>query len=559
MSSATQGGPAAPADRRWLVLVVVAVAQLMVVLDSTVVNIALPSAQRALGFPNSDRQWVVTAYALAFGSLLLVGGRLGDMFSRKWVFITGLAGFALASALGGAAVSFEMLVAARALQGAFGAILAPSALGTLVSTFQDPRERGRAFGVFGSVAAGGGAVGLILGGALTQYLSWRYTLYVNLIFAVLAITGALLYIRSTRSATRPQMDWPGAILACAGLFLIVFGFSHAETAGWTAALTIGSLVAGVLVLAGFVLAERRVSHPLLPLHVILDRTRGGAYVSVFLSGIAIFGVFLFLTYYMQLIKGDSPLTTGLLFLPLIGCILISSNSSSIVLLPRVGPRVLIACGMLLGLLGMIYLTQLTPTSSYLGGILPALLVMGLGFGLIFAPGINTATAGVQRQDSGVASALVNTMQQVGGSIGTSALSTIALTATTSYLVAHHTGRLAQATAAVHGYTLAFTVSAGLFGLGVILAIVLLPSRQRLEELRSQAAAPIPTPAATGPALAPAAGSPPAESAPTLEPVGSGGPGPAAASHLEAHAIPVALLCCSPLINSGTRLPPGAAL
>jgi EmrB/QacA subfamily drug resistance transporter len=542
--------PSAPVDRRWLVLVVVAVAQLMVVLDSTIVNIALPSAQHALGFANSDRQWVVTAYALAFGSLLLVGGRLGDMFSRKRVFITGLAGFALASALGGAAVSFEMLVAARALQGAFGAILAPSALGTLVSTFQDPRERGRAFGVFGSVAAGGGAVGLILGGALTQYLSWRFTLYVNLIFAVIAITGALMYIRSTRPATRPRMDWPGAVLACAGLFLIVFGFSHAETAGWTAALTIGSLVAGALVLAGFVLAERRVSHPLLPLHVILDRTRGGAYVSVFLSGIAIFGVFLFLTYYMQLIKGDSPLTTGLLFLPLIGCILISSNSSSIVLLPKVGPRVLIASGMLLGMLGMIYLTQLTPTSSYLGGILPALLVMGLGFGLIFAPGINTATAGVQRQDSGVASALVNTMQQVGGSIGTSALSTIALTATTSYLVAHHTGRLAQATAAVHGYTLAFSVSAGLFGLGVILAIVLLPSRDRLEELRNQAATPIPAPAAAEPALAPA---------PALEPAGAGGPGPAAATHLEAHAIPVALLCCSPLINSGAKLPPGPAL
>jgi EmrB/QacA subfamily drug resistance transporter len=540
---------------------VVAVAQLMVVLDSTIVNIALPSAQHALGFPNSDRQWVVTAYALAFGSLLLVGGRLGDMFSRKWVFIAGLAGFALASALGGAAISFEMLVAARALQGAFGAVLAPSALGTLVSTFQDPRERGRAFGVFGSVAAGGGAVGLILGGALTQYLSWRYTLYVNLVFAVLAIAGALAYIRSTRPATRPRMDWPGGILACVGLFLIVFGFSHAETAGWTAALTIGSLVVGVLVLAGFVLAEQRVSHPLLPLHVILDRTRGGSYVAVFLSGIAIFGVFLFLTYYMQLIKGESPLTTGLLFLPLIGCILISSNLSSIVLLPRVGPRVLIASGMLLGLIGMIYLTQLTVTSSYLSGVLPALLVMGLGFGLIFAPSINTATAGVQRQDSGVASALVNTMQQVGGSIGTSALSTIALTATTSYLVAHHTGPQAPLTAAVHGYTLAFAVSAGLFGLGVILAIALLPSRHRLEELRNQAASPAPAPAAAEPAPAPAPESAPA---PAMEPASARTTEPApepapATTHLEMNAIPVALLCCSPVINHGSKSPAAPTL
>src|SRR5690349_10925357 len=285
-SRETQGRSAVRADRRWMILVVVAVAQLMVVLDATIVNIALPSAQHSLGFANSDRQWVVTAYALAFGSLLLVGGRLGDMFSRKWVFITGLIGFAVASAIGGAAVSFLMLVSARALQGAFGAVLAPSALGTLVSTFREPRERGRAFGVFGSVAAGGGAVGLILGGVLTQYLSWRWCLYVNLVFAAIAVAGALAWIRGGRPASRPRMDWPGAVLACAGLFLIVFGFSHAETAGWTAGLTIGSLVLGLLLLAAFVVAERRSSHPLLPLHVILDRTRGGSFVAVGLSGIA---------------------------------------------------------------------------------------------------------------------------------------------------------------------------------------------------------------------------------------------------------------------------------
>src|SRR6202044_656356 len=241
--------------------------------------------------------------------------------------ITGLIGFAVASAIGGAAVSFVMLVSARALQGAFGAILAPSALGTLVSTFRDPLERGRAFAVFGSVAVGGGAVGLILGGGLTQYLSWRYTLFVNLIFAAIAVAGALAYIRSGRPATPPRMDWPGAVLACTGLFLIVFGFSHAETAGWTATLTLGSLILGVLLLAGFVLAERRSTHPLLPLRVILDRTRGGSYVAVGLSGIAIFGVFLFLTFYLQDVKGYSPVTSGLAFLPMIGCILLSSNVS----------------------------------------------------------------------------------------------------------------------------------------------------------------------------------------------------------------------------------------
>ena len=527
-SRETTGRPAVRADRRWLILVVVAVAQLMVVLDSTIVNIALPSAQRALGFPNSDRQWVVTAYALAFGSLLLVGGRLGDMFSRKRVFIAGLIGFALASALGGASVSFAMLVAARALQGAFGAVLAPSALGTLVSTFQDPRERGRAFGVFGSVAAGGGAVGLILGGALTQYFSWRWCLYVNLVFAAIAVAGALAFIRSSRPATRPAMDWPGAVLAGAGLFLIVFGFSRAESAGWTAAVTLGSLVVGVVLLAGFVAAEQRVSHPLLPLRVILDRTRGGAYFAVFISGIAIFGTFLFLTYYLQVVKGDSPLATGLLFLPMIACILIASNLSSIVLLPRLGPRVLIAAGMLLAAAGMGYLSQLTVTSSYPGDVLPALLVMGLGFGMIFAPAINTATFGVAREDSGVASALVNTMQQVGGSIGTSALSTFALTATASYLVAHHTSRLAPAIAATHGYTVAFTLSAALLGLGFILTIVLVPTRRRLEELRRAEAAPtLATPAPAVPVPVPAR----AAAAPLPEP----------------KAIPVGLCGCSPVI------------
>jgi EmrB/QacA subfamily drug resistance transporter len=502
---APASGGAQPRDHRWLILVIVAIAQLMVVLDATVVNIALPSAQRALGFPNSDRQWVVTAYALAFGSLLLLGGRLGDMFSRKRVFITGLAGFALSSALGGAAQSFPMLVTARTLQGVFGAILAPSALGTLVSTFRDPRERGRAFGVFGSVAGGGGAVGLILGGVLTQYVSWRWTLYVNLLFAALAIAGALAYMRDSKPASRPRLDWAGTFLASAGLFLIVYGFSHAEQAGWAAALTVGSLAAGAVLLAAFAVAERRVSHPLLPLRVLTDRARGGSYLSVGLTGIAVFGVFLFLTYYLQLVKGYSPVASGLAFLPMIACILLSSNTSSILLLPRLGPRTLIVTGMVLGGAGMAYLTQLTVTSSYATAILPALLALGLGFGMIFSPAINTATAGVSRQDSGVASALVNTMQQVGGSIGTAALSTVALTAATTYLTAHHAGRLAPVTAAVHGYGVAFAVSGALFGAGALLAVALLPSRRRLAELRSAALATPAAPAGTEPATVPVSG------------------------------------------------------
>ena len=243
----------------------------------------------------------------------------------------------------------------------------------------------------------------------------------------------------------------------------------------------------MILLAAFVFAESRVSHPLLPLRVVMDRARGGSYLSVGLTGIAVFGVFLFLTYYLQLVKGYSPVTSGLAFLPMIACILLASNTSSILLLPRVGPRALIVTGMLLGGGAMAYLTQLTVTSSYAIDIVPALVAMGLGFGMIFAPAINTATAGVARQDSGVASALVNTMQQVGGSIGTAALSTVALTATASYLTAHHAG-LAPVTAAVHGYTVAFAVSAALFGIGALAAVLLLPSRRRLEELRNSALA-----------------------------------------------------------------------
>ena len=530
MSTTTQDRREASADRPSLVLVVVAVAQLMVVLDATVVNIALPSAQHALGFSNNDRQWVVTCYALAFGSLLLLGGRIGDMFSRKWVLITGLAGFAVASAVGGASVSFPMLAAARTLQGAFGALLAPAALGILTSTFTDPRERGRAFAVYGAVSSGGAGVGLILGGVLTEYLSWRYTLYVNLIFAAVAIAGALAYIRADRPATRPRLDWPGTVLASAGLFLIVFGFSRAETAGWAAPLTILCLVAGPLLLAAFVVAELRSAHPLLPLRVILDRTRGGSYAVLGLTGIALFGVFLFLAYYLQEVKEYSPVTSGLLFLPFVGGILVSSTVSSIVALPRVGPRVLVASGMLLGAGSMAYLTQLTVASSYATIVLPALIVMGLGFGIIFAVTINTATAGVNRQDAGVAAALVNTMQQVGGSIGLSALSTVALTATASYLAVHHAGPLAPAIAATHGYTTAFTVAAAILGLGVIVALVVLPSRRRPAELGTSAAEPTP---ASEPKAAP-------QPEPQLQPPPQPQPAP--------QAIPGALCGCSPVID-----------
>jgi hypothetical protein len=370
------------------------------------------------------------------------------------------------------------------------------------------------------------------------------------VFAIIAVAGALAWIRGTRPAERPRLDWPGTVLACAGLFLIVYGFSHAETAGWTSALTIGSLVLGPVLLIAFVLVEQRSSHPLLPLRIITDRTRGGSYVSLAISGIAIFGTFLFLTYYLQQVKGESPLTTGLLFLPMIAGILLTSNLASIVGLPRFGPRVLIAGGMLLGAAGMAILTQVTATSSYSTLVLPALIILGLGFGMIFAPAINTATYGVSRGDSGVASALVNTMQQVGGSIGTSALSTIALTSAATYLVAHHASPIAPAIAATHGYVVAFTISAVLLGIGFILAVAILPAKNQVDELRTAAA-----PATTGPAPAPAAAPAPAPAAASVHAASAA---PATALQPGFEAIPVALCSCSP-VASAAREPPGMSV
>src|SRR6266478_2623401 len=469
-------GVAAGPARRWWILGVVGLAQLMVVLDATIVNIALPSAQRALGFSNTDRQWVVTAYALAFGGLLLLGGRLSDLVGRRRMLIIGLVGFAAASALGGAATSFAVLVIGRGAQGAFGALLAPAALSTLTVTFTDPAERGKAFGVYGAIAGAGGAVGLLLGGVLTEYLSWRWCLYVNVVLALVAVTGAVRLLANQPRNASVHLDPAGTVLVVAGLVGVVYGLSEAETKGWGAPTTIALLVAGVVLLAAFVLVERRVPHPLLPLRIVLDRFRGGSYLAIGLSAVGLFGVFLFLTYYLQLILLYSPVTTGLAFLPMIAALIATSTTVSAVLLPRFGPRILIPAGMLVAAAGLVILAaQLGVNTSYPSTILPALVVIGLGLGLVFACAINTATYGAAREDAGVASAMVNINQQVGGSIGIALLNTIAASAFSSYLLTHGQSLAAQAGAAVHSYIVAFWISAGIFaGAAVVCGLVLPP-------------------------------------------------------------------------------------
>lgn len=450
-------------DHRWLVLAVVGLAQLMVVLDSTIVNIALPSAQADLGFNNDNRTWIVTAYSLAFGSLLLLGGRLSDILGRKTTFIIGLIGFALASALGGAADSFGLLVVARALQGAFGALLAPSALGILTTTFTEPKERGKAFGIFGAIAGSGAAVGLLLGGALTEYTSWRWCLYVNVILAVAAVIGALVFLRKPApTAVKPVIDVPGVLSVTIGLFGIVYGFSNAETNGWGAPLTIVCLAGGVVMLALFVFLQSRVAHPLLPLRVILNRDRGGAYLVLALISIGMFAVFLFLTYYLTGTLGYSSLKTGFAFLPMPLSIMFTATIVGARLLPKVGPRILVFIGALVSATGLALLTRIDLDSSYASVVLPGLIVMGLGLGLIFSSAMNIATSGVAREDAGVASATVNTMQQIGGSIGTALLSTLSASAVTAYLSDNGTTPVDQANAALSGYHLAFWVSSGIF-------------------------------------------------------------------------------------------------
>jgi EmrB/QacA subfamily drug resistance transporter len=464
--------------RRWWALAVIAVAQLMIVLDASVVIVALPSAQRALHISVADRQWVMSAYTLAFGSLLLLGGRIADYLGRRRMFFIGLLGFAGASALGGLAQSSAMLFGARALQGAFAAVMAPAALSLLTTTFTEPHERARAFGVYGGIAGGGAAIGLVLGGTLTQFASWRWTLLINVPIALIAAFAVTRVISESKGGDRRGYDLPGAALVTGALFLLVYGFTTAATDGWSSSTTLGLLVAAGALMATFVGVELRSPHPLLPLRVVLDRNRGGAFLSSLLVGCAMLGTFLFLTYFFQGTLHYTALRTGFAFLPFSAGIIVGATTSG-KLLPRVGPRILMVGGLLLAFAGQLLFTRLGVDSTYLAHVLPPEVLVSFGMGIAFVPMSSTALIGVDPQDAGVASALVNATQQVGSSLGTALLNTIAATAAATF-VATHTRSLAEAHAAVvHGYTTAFGVSA-LILLGAALAAGLLIRAGRQE-------------------------------------------------------------------------------
>jgi EmrB/QacA subfamily drug resistance transporter len=478
MEQGGENGPPADitnASRRWWILAVLGIAQLMVILDSTIVTIALPTAQHDLGFSNADREWIVTAYSLAFGSLLLLGGRIGDRFGRKRALIIGLAGFAAASALGGASVDFAMLVIARTVEGAFGALLAPSVLALLTTTFMDPGERGKAFGLYGAIAGAGGALGLLLGGMLTSYASWRWTLFVNLVFAAIATAGALLWLKTDEVVDSEPFDLPGLFLVAGGLFSVVFGFSHAETTSWSDPFTIGFLVAGVVLLAVFAVFETRATFPLLPPRVVRNRTRGGSVLAMLFASVGLFGVFLFLTYYLQETLGFSPVKTGVAFLPMVAVLAATAQVSNRILLPRVGPRPIIPVGLLVAAAAMFGLHLVGMHSSYTSHVLPYLIVLGVGFGLSVSPSFSTGTLGLDSQDAGVGSATLNTAQQVGGSIGVSLLNTLAASAATSYLVGRAATTANLQAALLHSYTTAFLWTSLIFVAGAVVAGLVLQS------------------------------------------------------------------------------------
>jgi EmrB/QacA subfamily drug resistance transporter len=470
-SPTTDAGP--PTRAHWWVLVVIACAQLMIVLDTTIMIIALPSAQRSLGFSNVDRQWVITAYTLGFGGLLLLGGRISDVIGPKRSLIIGVVTFAAASAVGGAAQSTGMLIGARAIQGMFAALMAPSVLSLLTTTFTDAHERARAFGIYVTIAIGGAAFGLILGGLLTQYLDWRWCLYVNLPIAAVVTFGAITLIPTRPGRSGVRLDIPGVVLGCGGLVALVYGLGEAGTKGWSSTTVVVSLVIAVLLLCGFVLVQAKVDSPLLPLRILRDRNRAGAFLTTLLAQIGLFGTFFFLTYLLQTVDHYSPLVTGVAFLPLMAANAIGATQIASRLMNRVRTRFLVVPGLLLAALGASLLTQLTPGASYLSHILPTELLMGIGLGLAIVPCLSTATNHAEPRDVGITSATFNTSQQIGASIGTALLNTVAATATAAYVASHASTASSLSAATVHGFSVASGWAAGVLVLAAIAGGLLL--------------------------------------------------------------------------------------
>jgi EmrB/QacA subfamily drug resistance transporter len=478
-----------PYPRRWLALAVIAVTVLMIILDATIVNIALPSVSKDLGISAATQQWIVTAYTLTFGGFLLLGGRIADFWGRKRTYLVGAAGFAIASAVGGLAVNEQMLFIARAAQGAFGALLGPASLALLTVLFTDTKERAKAFAVYGAIAGGGSAVGLLLGGVLTEYADWRWCFWVNIPVAIVAIAAAIPFVPESRAPGETSYDVPGAVLVTIGLTSLVYGFTRVAQAaqqnaakgstasGWGEPWALFFIGAGILLVAAFVVVELRVRNPLLPMRLVLDRNRGGAYLTSTLVGAGLIGAFFFLSLYFQQVLGYTPIEAGLASLPSTLGVLIAAGAAS-GLVPRLGPRPLMVGGGILAAGGLFTLSFVTVDSSFWSFAFPGELLLGLGLGFTFVPLANLALVGVGTHDAGAASAVLQAVQQVGASIGTALLATLSVAAITASITAaakageNPQSQAVQLQAQVDGYTTAFTWAAGLLLVAALVALLL---------------------------------------------------------------------------------------
>src|SRR5215467_6943566 len=457
-------------------LIVIAFAQLMVVLDTTIVNVALPSIQRALHFNTSDLEWVVNGYALAFGGLLLLGGRAGDLFGRRRMFIAGVLLFACGSFAAGLATTSTWLVVSRVIQGAGGAIVAPTALSLIADTFQEGATRNRALGIYAGAAGSGGAIGLVLGGLIVNYLSWRWVLFVNVPIA-LALAAAAPHVLAESSGRRDRLDLPGAVSVTGGLTLVVYGLSRVATYGWSDNLTVATLGLGGTLFVLFLLIELRSKQPLMPLSLFANRNRTGAYVLRMVAGSTTLSVLFFLTQVVQNVLGYSPLKAGFAFLPLgMGVVITAQVTSRLV--GRIGPRLPIAAGALVVAGGLAWLTRISDHATYAWDILPALIVLSVGLGLIFFPTTVVAVSGAARHESGLVSAVLNVSQQLGGSIGLAVRGTVAADVTREQLVNVRRTRQVIAQAMTMGFTSAFEIGALIALAGFVLALFVIRVRSR---------------------------------------------------------------------------------
>ena len=495
--------PDEPYERRWLALGVIAMTVLLVILDATIVNIALPAVSADLEITAATQQWIVTAYTLTFGGFLLLGGRIADFWGRKRTYLVGAGGFAVASAIGGLAQNEAMLFGARALQGAFGALLAPASLALLTVLFTDAKERAKAFAVYGAIAGGGSAVGLLLGGVLTEYADWRWCFWVNLPVAIVAIIAAIPIVPESRAPGDTSYDIPGAALVTLGLASFVYGFTRVAQksqenaqpggsgdSGWSEPWALLFIAVGALLVAAFVVVELRTRNPLLPMRIVLDRNRGGAYLTSTFVGAGLIGAFFFLSLYFQQVLGYEPVEAGFASLPTTLGVLVSAGAAS-ALVPRTGPKPLMVLGGLLAAGGLFLMSFLDIDTGFWELAFPGQLLLGLGLGFTFVPLSNLALVGAGVHDAGAASAMLNATQQVGASIGTALLATLSVGAITDYFAdavasgADPRDPVVGLQAQVEGYTTAFTWASALLVIGALVSAVLIKATK--EYLPAEAA------------------------------------------------------------------------